>query len=253
MSEEKESSVLFSLKELMNIEEDRIKGEEADKAAQASAAERARADAERAAREAEEARIRAEEERRRQEEQRAREEAARLAAIQVAEVERARLEAEQKARLEAMAAQQAHERSLAALHQDKSKKNLRNMLIGGAAFVLVGGSVAGYFAYDSHQKQQATIAAAAQHQQVLEEEKKKLEEQARQGQENIAKLNDALANAKDDAQRLALQKQLDDEKARQDALKKPGVGGPARTTPGNTGGAKPPCNCAPGDPLCSCL
>jgi colicin import membrane protein len=253
MSEEKESSVLFSLKELMNIEEDRIKGEEADKAARANAAERSRADAERAAREAEEARIRAEEERRRQEEQRAREEAARLAAIQVAEVERARLEAEQKARLEAMNAQQAHERSLAALHQDKSKKNLRNMLIGGTAFVLIGGGLAGYFAYDSHQKQQAAIAAQEQQRQILEEEKKKLEEQARQGQENIAKLNDALANAKDDAQRLALQKQLADEQARQDALKKPGSGAARPTQGGPSGAPKAPCNCAPGDPLCSCL
>ena len=32
MSEQKESSVLFSLKELMNLEEDRIKNEEAEKA-----------------------------------------------------------------------------------------------------------------------------------------------------------------------------------------------------------------------------
>ena len=31
MAEQKESSVLFSLKELMNLEEDRIKQEEADK------------------------------------------------------------------------------------------------------------------------------------------------------------------------------------------------------------------------------
>ena len=101
MSEQKESSVLFSLKELMNLEEDRIKTEEADRAAQAAAAERARQDAERQAREAEQARIRAEEERRRAEEQRSREEAARLEAIRVAEIEKARVEAEQRARLEA--------------------------------------------------------------------------------------------------------------------------------------------------------
>ena len=62
MSEQKESSVLFSLKELMNLEEDRIRSEEADRAAQAAAAEQARLEAERTAREAEEARIRAEEE-----------------------------------------------------------------------------------------------------------------------------------------------------------------------------------------------
>ena len=41
MSEQKESSVLFSLKELMNLEEDRIKTEEEAKASAAAAAEKA--------------------------------------------------------------------------------------------------------------------------------------------------------------------------------------------------------------------
>ena len=45
MAEQKESSVLFSLKELMNLEENRIKEEEQEKD------RRARADAERKARE----------------------------------------------------------------------------------------------------------------------------------------------------------------------------------------------------------
>src|SRR5450755_2713809 len=98
MSEQKESSVLFSLKELMNLEEDRIKGEEAEKAATAAAAEKARVEAERAAREAEEARIRSEQERRRLDDQRSREENARLEAIRHAEMEKTRLEAEQRAR-----------------------------------------------------------------------------------------------------------------------------------------------------------
>src|SRR5688572_30619093 len=118
MSEQKESSVLFSLKELMNLEEDRIRSEEADKAAAAAAAEKARVEAERAARMAEEQRIQAEQERRRLDDQRSREEAARLEAIRVGELEKARVEAEQRARLEAMAAQQHHERSLAAIHGD---------------------------------------------------------------------------------------------------------------------------------------
>ena len=103
MSEQKESSVLFSLKELMNLEEDRIKQEEETKRAQAEAAERSRLDAERRAREEEEARIRAEENRRRTEEARSREENARLEALRLAEVEKARVEAEQRARMEAMA------------------------------------------------------------------------------------------------------------------------------------------------------
>ena len=72
MSEQKESSVLFSLKELMNLEEDRIKTEEDAKAQQVRAAEEARAAAERAAIQAEESRIAAEAERRRLDEQRQR-------------------------------------------------------------------------------------------------------------------------------------------------------------------------------------
>ena len=43
MSEKQESSVLFSLKELMNLEEDRIKQEDADRQAQADAQRRAAA------------------------------------------------------------------------------------------------------------------------------------------------------------------------------------------------------------------
>src|SRR5213078_3145418 len=78
MAEQKESSVLFSLKELMNLEEDRIREEEADKARRAKVEQEARDTAERAAREAEERRLRDEEERRRQEEQRKREEVARV-------------------------------------------------------------------------------------------------------------------------------------------------------------------------------
>ena len=85
MAEQKESSVLFSLKELMNLEENRIKEEEAEKAARARAeAERkAREDAERRA--AEERRLREEEEARRGEEQRKREELARVEAIRLGE------------------------------------------------------------------------------------------------------------------------------------------------------------------------
>src|SRR5881394_4441040 len=75
MPEQKESSVLFSLKELMNLEEDRIKQEEADKDRRARQEADAKAAAERAARDAEERRIREEEEARRVEDLRRKEEA----------------------------------------------------------------------------------------------------------------------------------------------------------------------------------
>src|SRR5262245_17764961 len=159
MPEQKESSVLFSLKELMSLEEDRIRTEEAERAAQAAAAERARQEAEKQAREAEEARIRAEEERRRTDEQRSREETARVEAIRVGEIEKARVEAEQRARLEAMAAQQQHERSLAAIHGDESKHKLRKILIGVAIAVPLIGGIAGFMVYKESQRAQAQQAA----------------------------------------------------------------------------------------------
>ena len=88
MAEQKESSVLFSLKELMGLEEDRIREEESKKEAEARAAHDARIAAERAARDAEEARIRAADAERQRDEQRRKEEAARLEAIRHAEIER---------------------------------------------------------------------------------------------------------------------------------------------------------------------
>jgi colicin import membrane protein len=232
MSEQKESSVLFSLKELMSLEEDRIKSEEAEKAASAAAAEKARQDAERAAREAEEARIRAEEERRRMEELRSREEAARLEAIRQAEVETARVE-----------------RSLELMKNDESKKKLRKTLLAIAIAVPVIGVGVGYFAYDSYQKGQAKIQAQEAAARQLEEEKKKIEAQMKEQQSKIDGLLTQLSSAKDEATRLALQKQLEEE--REKAKKIPtGTGGPR---PAGATGPKPACNCTPGDPLCSCL
>ena len=248
MSEQKESSVLFSLKELMNLEEDRIRSEEADKAAQAAAAEKARMDAERVAREAEEARIRSEEERRRLDEQRGREEAARLEAIRHAEIEKARADAENKARLDAMAAQQQHERNLAAIHQDESKKKLRNLLIGGAVAVVLLGSLGGFMAYKSSQeasiREQAQAAKARQD----EEDLRKLKAALDDNQKKTDSLLSQLANAKDDADRAKLQKQIDDARAASETLKK-GSGGGGGPRP--AGDAKPKAKCTPGDPLCT--
>ncbi len=250
MSEQKESSVLFSLKELMSLEEDRIRGEEAEKAAAAAAAEKARLDAERAAREAEEARIRAEEERRRLEDQRSREETARLEAIRVAEVEKARVEAEQRARLEAMAAQQHHERSLAAIHGDESKKKLRKILLAVAIAVPIIGGTAGFLIYRSIQENKAQIAAQQAQAAQLEEEKRKLEAQMREQQSKVDGLLSQLSSAKDEATRIALQKQLDEERVKQEAMKKGIGGGGARPA---AGAGAPKKSCPPGDPLCSDL
>jgi colicin import membrane protein len=255
MSEQKESSVLFSLKELMNLEEDRIKQEETARQRQAEAATQARLEAERRAREEEEARINAEEQRRRSEEQRAREDAARLEAIRHAEIEKARLDAENAARTEQLKHQQEHERQIKALSQDKHKKRLTlivTLSLVGLAVALVGGglfikSQADERAAETMKHQQEMAAQQAQYE--------KLQSQLQGQMDQVAQLESAVTNARDDAARAAAQQKLLEAKNQaavtQNALSHAtphgGGGGPATSKP------KAPCNCPAGDPLCSCI
>jgi colicin import membrane protein len=62
-----------------------------------------------------------------------------------------------------------------------------------------------------------------------------------------------LSSASDEATRLKLQKQLEEERAKTERIRTSGGG--AKSSGGNTGSgaASKPCNCTPGDPLCSCL
>jgi hypothetical protein len=142
----RQSSVLFSLAELMRIEERRVEEEHASAARRRAERERARRDAEarRAAEEAEralaaEARARAEAEARRAED--AAEEARRLAAI-----ERARLEVEARHAADVAEQRQRHERELAALRNDADKQRLRRNILGivVVAALTLGGLVGIY-------------------------------------------------------------------------------------------------------------
>lgn len=249
--QQKESSVLFSLKELMNLEEDRIREEEAQKEAEAKAALDAKLAAERAAREAEEARIRAEEESRRQEEVRRKEEAARLDAIRMGELEKARAEAEHRARLEAMTAQQAHEQQLAALSQDKHKKRLQ-IMVGVAVGVLLIVGVGGGLAFKAHQDESTKRAA------VLEAQRKEAEDRVHRleadfdmARKKEEELTASLANAKDEATRAKIAAELAQAKEKTSQAgsaihgARPATGGASK--PAKAGGGK---NCSPGDPLC---
>jgi colicin import membrane protein len=247
MAEQKESSVLFSLKELMNLEEDRIKQEDAERRRQEEAAVQARLDAEKRVRDQEEARLRAEEEAKRSAEQRSREEQARLEAIRQAEIERTRLEAENAARIEQLRQQQDHEHRIAALSQDKGKKKLLYAAIGAGVFLLITIVVAGF-----------AIKSSMERQEALEAQLKSLNSESDE-------LKTKLASAASPEEREALKKQIEENEKAMQALKDhpdkppptPAVRKPSGPKPaGNTGtGDKPkaPCNCTPGDPLCSCL
>lgn len=249
MAEQKESSVLFSLKELMSLEEDRIKQEENERKRQEDAAIQARLDAERRQRAEEEARMRAADEERRVSEQRTREESTRLDAIRQAEIERARLDAENAARTEQLRHQQEHERQLHAMSQDKGKKKLLWAAIGSGVFLLIaliGGGVA--------------IKNANDRQKALEDQLMSLNS----SNEDLQK---KLGSATTPEERRALEAEL---QANQEAIKnlkdhpntapaaaapRPVVrsGGGGAKPAGGGAGVKPPCNCTPGDPLCSCL
>ncbi len=254
MAEQKESSVLFSLKELMNLEEDRIRQEEDERKRRAEAEVQARLEAERRAREQEQARLQAEEERRRSDEQRKKEEAARLDAIRHAEVEKARVEAEQRARLEAMSRQQEHQLQLAGFEHDEHKKKLQRVAtfgVGGGAILLIGGLFLyfGKIKPESEARENATRQALVQQ----AEESKKLQKQLDEQMQRVNDLMGQLSTAQDDKTRAELQKKIADAQRAATNIQKrqhaPGGGG-GDDTPSKP---KAPCNCQPGDPLCSCL
>jgi colicin import membrane protein len=251
MAEQKESSVLFSLKELMNLEEDRIKKEDDDRRRQEEAETQARMDAERRQREEEERRLRAEDERKRGEEARSREEAARLEAIRHGEVEKARVEAEGQARMEALRRQQEHEKELHLLSQDKHKKRLTYIAMGAGFLViavLVGGGII--------IKGQLDKAKA-------------LEAQLNSLNADRDDLQRKLGSATTDEERQRIQAELDAKNSEIENMKKnPGTAATAKPTakpvytgPAVTAPKKPQCHmldgtkvasCAPGDSLCSC-
>lgn len=246
MAEQKESSVLFSLKELMSLEEDRIKQEEDAKKRAEDDAARARAESARRQQEEQEALMRAADEKRRQEEQRAREDHAKVDAIRQAEVERARIEAENAARMEQMKRQQEHERQLAALTQDKSKKRL-TIIAALSGVVLLVGLVGGGIVIKGQMDKQ-----------------KQLEGQLNSLNSDKEELDRKLRSATTPEEKAALEQQIADKEAAMLAIKnnqpppqataKPTVHGTGATGPAATKTVtKPVCNCTPGDPLCSCL
>ncbi len=247
MAEQKESSVLFSLKELMNLEEDRIKQEEDQKRRVEEEAARVRAESERRTREEEEARMRAADEKRRVEEQRTREDSARVEAIRQGEVEKARLDAENRARMEQMHKQQEHEKELARLTTDKSKKRLV-LISSGIGVLLLAGIIGGAVMYSKAQQRERDLQAQ------LTDLTAKQEENNRK----MSELNDKLSHATTPEERAQLEQQIDDAKkkqaeiaAAQQSVKTGNTGGHVGNVTAPTPRALPKCKCAAGDPLCS--
>jgi hypothetical protein len=142
MSERRENSVLFSLKELRNIEDGRVKKEREEADARVEAERAAKAAAERAVREAEERRLREEEDRVRrieeEKENRVREEQMRLQ------------EAERRARVEGEVRLQEERLRLEVHAKTQQKSPLKAILGVTGVLVIVAGGL-GYKMYSDHQ------------------------------------------------------------------------------------------------------
>ncbi|MGZ3424301.1 MAG: hypothetical protein ACXVEF_05020 [Polyangiales bacterium] len=282
MAEQKESSVLFSLKELMSIEENRIREEDDAKKRKAEAEVQAKADAERRAREEEEARLRAEEERRRQDEMRRKMEEAQIEAAKAAEIEKRKLEDQHRLQMEALAKQQAHEKEIHVI-QSQKRKGIHPGIMAGIGVALLGALFAVIFfvsikpasdAKDAVKKAEQFAAADEPSQwdeadrqlaiardkdptnkdiqgvadkvkgkrdklkKAEDDKRAELEATLKKLQGDLKEANDAVANAKTDAEKAAAQEKLD--KAKKQMAAAPAAAAPAAKKV-----------CPPGVPLCN--
>jgi colicin import membrane protein len=258
MEDRKESSVLFNLKELMNLEEDRIKTEEDQKKKAAEDARRREEEMRRAAEEAEKQRIRLVEEERQAAERRAREEEARRHGIIEAEKERARLDSEARARQEEQERMLSHQREMERIAADKAK-GVSPGIIVAIVMVLLGAAGGVWFGVVKPQQEQAAAERLKTQQEIT------AQREAREAAERLAESRAA------DARRLAAEAAAAAEatrlKAEADRQRPvavpPNQDGPSHAGPGKSrpskparpsGGTDKPKSgggaCDPNDPLC---
>ncbi|XXY53930.1 hypothetical protein WME91_22595 [Sorangium sp. So ce269] len=249
MAEIQESSFLFSLKQLMSLEKQRLREEEEGARRRALAQQEARRALEQRALAEQEARLRAEEERRRREEEQAREEAARLDAIRAAAVERARVEAEQRARLEALAKQQEHERKLAALAGDAQKRRLKRLVAaGGALSILALSATLGVYFGKIKPEGERTLAEQTAARVAHEQRLAALEDDLAARERQMGELTLAYQTVRSQAEKAELERKLLAARRDRDAIQGKVVRPPAQQPP-----REAPCVCREGDPMCGCL
>lgn len=143
----KETSVIFSLQELMRMEQDRISDQERERERQQREREQAEREAQRLAALAQEQKLRQEEQQRRSEEARAREEAARIEAMQQAILESERVRAIEQARKVQTEHERVHSLELERAVLALSRRRVRTALVGVSvtACLLLGSSSVAWF------------------------------------------------------------------------------------------------------------
>lgn len=134
MAEQRESSFLFSLKNMLELEKQRT---QADQLAQMEGHRQRTRERELFAREMLERKRVAEMELVRLVQQRRHEAAARIEAMQLATLEKARIESEARARLEVLEKQQEHERKLYAIREESRQKGAVQLAIVGVSIAVL--------------------------------------------------------------------------------------------------------------------
>jgi hypothetical protein len=190
MSERRENSVLFSLKELRNIEEGRVKKEKEEVEARVAAERAAKEAAERAVRDAEERKIRDEQDRLRKieedKENRIREEQLRLQ------------EAERRARVDAESRIQ-EERMRLEVHAKSQQKSPMKAILGVTGVLVIVGGGLGFKMYSNHQAEMA--AARAENDRVQAESRAAKAELEAKLAANQKEMDEKLAKAQTEAER----------------------------------------------------
>lgn len=240
MQQPNESSVQFSLRGLMDLEEERLRQEEEQAEAERLQEEQARAERARAEREAEEQRLCAEAEARQLEAQRRREEEARLEAIRLAELEKARAEQEHAARMAELAARREHERQLAAAQKDAGRKKLTFLAAGLAVLLVAGGALGGNAVMASSKDADDNAGRATQALAALEQAEAGAAAQRRDFEARLGVLKEQVAEAKNAAE------------SAQREFERCGCAEPKAPPPRPTASAAPvrPKCADPNDPLC---
>jgi colicin import membrane protein len=206
MSDQKESSVLFNLKELMSLEEERIHTEESDRKRRADDEARRRAEEEARVRAEAEARVRAEEAAKLEAERRARAEEERVAREREAHALRVRLDAEARERAEQAERQRQHDLQVKTLEAQR-RKGVHPGVLAAVALLAIGAGAYGWFGiYEP--AQQAAAAKQAETERLAREaaiEKQRLADAAEQlrldSERKLAEANAAAEKARQDAER----------------------------------------------------
>jgi len=248
---QQETSVMVSIQEILQDAQNREVEEKAEAERRAREQEQRRLEEVKAKQEAEAARIRAEEEERQRREFEEQKRQAELKAVSEAALQKVKMEAESQARLAEIESRQEHERQLHALSQDKHKRRL-TLIAAALGVVFFIGAIGAGVAISNISAGKARAEALARD---LASQKEQVEQQQ-------TALRMQLANATDPATIEALKAQLEAsqkklvviQQQQHDTPRGPvGGGGAPRPTPPKPGGARAPCNCTPGDPLCTCL